>query len=121
MRNLAFTVLLAFLLGTSPATGDPVQTPSGALPPVAVESALSALALPFCLEDAPPLAGSTQQDFPAWRLGFTFPRCGSCSLDGCSGARLFAACGGTNGSLACVDIGTCPADGSYQCACRTPQ
>jgi hypothetical protein len=49
------------------------------------------------------------------------PKCGSCSLSPCVGAKVGSICGiGGGGEYKyCGDIGTCPADGLTQCQCKT--
>ena len=49
------------------------------------------------------------------------PKCGSCSLSPCVGAKLGSICGiaGSGEYEYCGDVGICSADGLTQCQCKT--
>ena len=70
---------------------------------------------------APALPGFSTPASKSLLKAIIGPKCGTCSLSPCVGAKVGSICGiGGGGQYEfCADIGTCPQDGLTQCQCKT--
>lgn len=76
----------------------------------------------LCLEDASRLPALTEQSLPPLPVGlFPIRRCGTCSSVYCRGVVVNGPCNnGGPGTLVCLEVSVCAADGLVQCACGGP-
>jgi hypothetical protein len=93
-------------------------TPS---PSHAVASTTPALCAAHSSSSAPALPGFSTPASQSLLKTIIGPKCGTCSLSPCVGAKVGSICGiGGGGEYKyCGDIGTCPQDGLTQCSCKT--